>query len=199
MDELREWGGTQLLDLAFIHAGLVIALCLALCLARHIGRGVFCGRYPGRIIGGHRDGHPLEPEGFSPILCKARLQRGTKHCPNSPHHAPKSTPLAPALPGLLPPVSFPTHSDCPNSLGTKDKERKKNKKHFSSSSDIPSIIQPRVLPLPLCWCPPALYYLFLQKGTINPFFSSASKTFLSSPQLKFCFPREFLGFFYLFS
>lgn len=94
---------------------------------------------------------------------------------------------------------FPPTVTAPTLWGQKIKKEKKNKKHFSSSSDIPSIIQPRVLPLPLCWCPPALYYLFLQKGTINPFFSSASKTFLSSPQLKFCFPREFLGFFYLFS
>lgn len=136
----------------------------------------------------------------APLWGKARLQKGAKDCPSSRHHAPRASHWPHPFLASCPPLSFPTHSDCSNSLGTKDKERK-NKKHFyfSSSSDIPSIIQPHMLPLPLCWCPLDLYYLFLQKGTINPFFSSASKTFLSSPQLKFCFPRGFWGFFNLFS
>lgn len=134
LDELHERGGAQLLNLALVHAGLVIPLRLALRLARHIGRGVFCRRNPRGFMGRvPRNGHPA-PTGatdarqtphpstdkHSASFVKARLQKGPEGCAS---HGPQ--PFAASCP-----ISSPTRSDGSGSLEQKDKARKENKKHF---------------------------------------------------------------------
>lgn len=122
---------------------------------------------------------------------------------------PRIVPIAPTMPprasywphpflASCPPSPFPPTVSAPTLWGQKiKKEKTKSIFIFPAALIFPASSSPRLLPLPLCWCPPDLY-LFLQKGTINPFFSSASKTFLSSPQLKICFPRGLLVFLFIF-